>query len=233
MGRHSAGGNSVNWTAVIAAVAVFGVGGAVAASTLTGGDDEPSAASSVTESHADHAGSGDASGGSDKRPSGESEDRADSCVAEVEAADELASAVARSAKSWREHSQAQVKLDAGEYTRKKTTQVWASSKARGPEDERRYDAASRAATASTGACDEDDDASTACTDRLEALDEVHSTGARVHKQWAAHLDMMAHKDHSEGAEYMQRWDRMVKAAGPALEDYDDAADELEAAPSCA
>lgn len=54
----------------------------------------------------------------------------------------------------------------------------------------------------------------------------------VNDQWAAHLDMMAHKDHYVTATYRAKWEGMVRAAQPALAAYRGAVDTLSHAPAC-
>lgn len=54
----------------------------------------------------------------------------------------------------------------------------------------------------------------------------------VNDQWAAHLGMMAHKDHYVTATYRAKWEGMVRAAQPALAAYRGAVDTLSHAPAC-
>jgi len=215
----------------IAVVAVLGVGGAWAATSLTGDDaDSPSASSSTDERSQSHDRGEDSSGTAPDAPS--------KCVAEVAAAEKVADAVAASAKSWREHTDSQIKLDSGEYTREQTLEVWSKSKARGPEDKKHYAAAIKAAKNSTNSCasaaktDDAEPAVTDCAERLNALKTVNKRGKRVHSQWSAHQKMMANKEHTSGSAYGKRWAQMVTAAGPALDEYDEAAKKLDSAPSC-
>lgn len=160
------------------------------------------------------------------------------CLAEVRAASGIQEAVASSAKHWRSHVDAQLKLDAGTYTVAQTKAQWKKSKAAGPADEAAYAKATAADTAK-GSCAADakkapkDAAVAACTQRLDALRLVGRRGGVVHQQWAEHLEMMAHKEHSDGATYLQRWRGMVTDAQPTLRSYDEAAAALEKAPACA
>ena len=72
-----------------------------------------------------------------------------------------------------------------------------------------------------------------CATRSASLARVARTGAVVHEQWATHLAMMAHKEHTGAAAYLDRWAGMVKDAGPALSAYRAAAAALAKAPACA
>lgn len=253
MGRHTSGAprrasgrtRRGGLVAAAAAAVIIGVGGAWAASAVIGGDNDPadatesapsatSATSSDTSSdvgssseEADSASTVDPSDGNDAPAA------LDACVTEVQAAEKVADAVAASAKSWKQHSGAQVKFDAGEYTQKEAKKAWADSKARGPKDVKRYSRAVKAAKSTKQACSEagDGEAVTDCTDRLKALKTVNKQGALVHRQWTAHLDMMASQE--KGATYQKRWERMVTKAGPALDDYEKALTDLNEAPACA
>ena len=164
-----------------------------------------------------------------------------SCTATVRAQQVLAKAAAASARDWRLHTDAQRKFDSGAFTMAQTEAQWAASRARGPADlaayaravqavERAGAGCARVAAAASGSSAE----ATAkrCARRSTALARVARTGAVVNRQWAAHLTMMAHKEHSGAAEYRGRWADMVKDSGPALSAYRAAAAALAKAPAC-
>lgn len=246
MGRHSHGGRAPGagvWIAGLAGAVVLASGGAWAVGAVLSDD---ASSSELTSSHSDHA-SGSSSTSEDPTPTSTpssaaaaADDPTSACTAEVDAAEDVVTAVAASAKSWREHTEGQTKLDSGDFTRQQTLDIWASSKARGPADVRRYDAAAKQlkdskAAASCASATEADDATaeiTDCADRLTALLAVDETGSKVHRQWATHLDMMSHKHESAGPAYGARWARMVTAAAPALDRYDTAVADLADAPAC-
>lgn len=165
------------------------------------------------------------------------------CVNEVSSADAVATALAASAKSWREHTTAQVKLDSGEYTREETLDQWAKSKARGPKDLRRYKQATKRARSTNRACETilpsavDRTDLRDCMTRLDTLTGVKTTGKKVHEQWSRHQKMMANKEDmtaepSGGNKYAHTWTRLVKDSRPALKKYDRAVDQLAEAPPC-
>lgn len=163
------------------------------------------------------------------------------CVATVRAQEALATAVAASARDWGLHTDAQRKFDNGSFTLKQTQAQWAASKARGPADLKGFTTATAAAKATTGGCDgltaattgtEIGPKATACQVRMTALTKAVKTGTLVHRQWAAHIDMMASKAHTDGAAYHDRWVGMVDDAAPALSRYRSAAATLAKAPAC-
>jgi hypothetical protein len=162
------------------------------------------------------------------------------CAKQVAAGEALATAVASSYQHWSGHVQAQLDLDAKRITAVQTKARWAATKVGGPEDLRRFDQA-RAALARVGTpCRTLDAAASGswakqaggCTRRAERLTAVTDAGTVVHRQWAAHLDMMANKDHADMGAYLARWRRMVTAAGPAFTTYRAAARDLKSAPAC-
>lgn len=164
-----------------------------------------------------------------------------SCTTTVRAQQGLARAVAASARDWALHTDAQRKFDSGEFTVAQTEAQWAASKARGPADLAAYTRAVKAVQRARGGCDRLAAATSGssvevpakrCTTRSASLARVARTGAVVHRQWAAHLAMMAHKQHMGEAEYLDRWAGMVEDAKPALTAYRAAAAALAKAPPC-
>lgn len=161
------------------------------------------------------------------------------CVAEVAAAARLADAVAASATHWKQHVDAQLAWDARTQSFAATQAQWAESKRFGAADEREFAAASQSAAATTGACAEaatttpPAPATAACASRLAALRSAGATGTVVHRQWAAHLKMMRHKEHADMGAYHQRWLAMVRDAQAPLRTHAAAAAAVTKAPVCA
>ena len=164
-----------------------------------------------------------------------------SCTTTVRAQQGLARAAAASARDWGLHTDAQRKFDSGVFTAAQTKAQWAASKARGPADLAAYERAAKAVQRAGDGCRKVSVAvagspveATAkrCAKRSTVLARVARTGGVVNRQWAAHLAMMAHKEHSGAAEYLDRWAGMVKDSGPALAAYRAAAAALAKAPAC-
>lgn len=167
----------------------------------------------------------------------------DTCAAGIAAREQLARAAAASARDWRTHIEAQLRLDRGVWTVPQAKAAWAASKARGPADARRFSTAAAAVRTrnSASACRSvvADTASTAlasngarCAARDRALVAVSKTGGKVNAQWTAHLRMMADKPHTEADTYHDRWVTMVSEAQAPLKRYAAAAAALARAPAC-
>jgi hypothetical protein len=164
------------------------------------------------------------------------------CAATIAAREQLARAAAASARDWSTHTGAQRRLDIGEWTLAQATAAWASSKAHGPADVKQFAAATAAVEAAdSSACGAvvTDTASTslagkgtACAAREKALVSVASIGSVVNAQWAAHLEMMAGKAHTNQGDYHDRWVTMVAEAQAPLKRYAAAAAALDRAPEC-
>ena len=164
-----------------------------------------------------------------------------SCTTTVRAQERLARAAAASARDWGLHTDAQRKFDSGVFTAAQTKAQWAASKARGLADLAAYERAVKAVQRAGDGCRKGVAAAAGspveatakrCARRSTALARVARTGGVVNRQWAAHLAMMAHKEHSGAAEYLDRWAGMVKESGPALAAYRAAAAALAQAPAC-
>lgn len=173
------------------------------------------------------------------------QDRA-ACVAEVSAQESVAEALAASVKSWRKHTTAQLKLNAGEVTPQKANEMWAESQARGAADLRKYKKAVAGAEKVAGACEAIPDGDIAradladCRERLDALEQANDRGEAAKDEWAHHQQMMAEGDWAEmaaqpggGQAYLDMWRQMVQDSVPTLEEYDATVEELAAAPECA
>jgi len=175
--------------------------------------------------------------------------RLDACRHALSQGDRLAAAADGSYRDWATHVGAQLRLDEGRTTLAETQAMWAASKKRGAADVRSFAAAradwgreagacsSASASAAASAAASADAgpagaAAKACLSRQEAMRAVAARGAEVDEQWAAHLQMMADKAHTEGAAYSRRWRQMVQDAPPVLKDYASARRQLDAAPRC-
>lgn len=232
-------------------IAALGAGGAYA--VLRGGDDSPGAVRTVTTTPSSGGSSSSTSTSTAQRESpsttadpaaaraAEASRAMQACVATVRAQEDLATALAASARDWGLHTDAQRKFDNGSYTLKQTQAQWAASKARGPADLKAFTTATAQTKGTTGGCDglvaattgtEVASVATECQQRLAALAGAVKSGTTVHGQWAAHLTMMAAKAHTDGAAYHARWVGMVDDAGPALASYRSAAAALAKAPGC-
>jgi hypothetical protein len=121
--------------------------------------------------------------------------------------------------------------------------VWAKTKARGSQDTKRFLSAAAKVREGSSAADcgsvVADTASTPlaeqgtrCAARVKALDVVASTGAVLNTQWAAHVEMMANKAHTDHAAYHDRWVKMVAQAQAPLKRYAEASETLSKAPAC-
>ena len=155
--------------------------------------------------------------------------------------DAVADAADASHRDWGTHVQAQLQLDQGKITLAQTLALWASSKKPGPSDVRAFTTARAAWTKASGACQSMASAATttgdradaaACLARRAAVQAVVATGADVNAEWADHLQMMAHKAHTDAVAYSQRWREMVQQAPATLKAYEQARSRLVAAPRC-
>lgn len=150
--------------------------------------------------------------------------------------DAVAAAADASHRDWGSHVQAQLQLDRGKITLAQTLARWASSKKPGPSDVRAFTTARAAWTKASGACQAlattGRAEAAACLARRTAVEAVVATGADVNAEWAAHLQMMANKAHTDAASYSQRWRQMVQEAPATLKAYEQARSRLAAAPRC-
>lgn len=244
-GKHVGDAPGRSRTPVIAAVAAVVVIGAVAATAVAMTHDHgttPPAASGPT-SHPSASTSSSAPTSPTSSPTSGAASSPPAallaCQDETVAGDALAQAAAASARDWSMHTQAEVKLEDGTYTEAQTEADWEKSKARGPQDIDSFRSARESYLAKAGSCDKVarvDPAFTkqanACKARAAALAAVASTGAKVSDQWAAHVVMMANKEHTDADAYHQRWMAMVTAAPSALTPYTTAKSALDGAPAC-
>ena len=165
------------------------------------------------------------------------------CQHELTLGEAVAAAADASHRDWGSHVQAQLQLDQGKITLAQTLALWAASKKPGPSDVRAFTTASAAWAKASGACQAmattaatmttaDRADAAACMARRAAVQAVVTTGADVNAEWAAHLQMMANKAHTDAASYSQRWRQMVQQAPATLKAYEQARSRLAAAPRC-
>ena len=164
-----------------------------------------------------------------------------SCALAVGAGERAAEAAALSAKHWKIHYGAQIKLESGEYSLARTKKAWADTKVLGPDDVKRFTDAEAAYDKVSGACSDLDPTTleggyaedgTACAERATVLADVVSTGKGVNADWDAHLEQMKVKEQTPADEYYEWWLDVVKAAPKNMKPYEAAAAELGSAPSC-
>jgi hypothetical protein len=221
------------WTAVLAGAAVMGVVLAGVAWVLVSalvGDDPPATSPGTTTT-------------SSAPALAQAQRTLSACQAHVAAQEELAQAASDSARDWRTHTLAQLRLDSGDWTVKQAQAAWDSSMERGNSDVKQFTDATRelrsgpgsaacrsvvAQTASTDLADE----GKSCAERDKALASVASAGTVVNSKWAEHLVMMANKPHADAADYRDRWVAMVEQSQDHLRRYEAAAEALKSAPSC-
>lgn len=160
------------------------------------------------------------------------------CVAQVRAAEAVATAVAGSALHWQQHTDAYLAKIGGRITFAETQKRYAASKAYGLADEKSVAATTKALVATGAACS--DAAKTApgdaaigqCSTRLAALTVVRTTGTKVQDEWSAHLRMMANKAHTDAGSYHQTWVKAVSGAKASLTAHANAAAAAAKAPAC-
>ena len=166
-----------------------------------------------------------------------------SCRSGVAQRERLAEAAAVTARDWKAHTDAQLQLERGTWSPAKAEAVWDKTKARGPQDTKRFLSAAAKVREGSSAADcgsvVADTASTPlaekgtrCAARVKALGVVASTGAVLNTQWAAHLEMMADQAHTNDAVYRDRWVTMVAQAQAPLKRYAKASETLSKAPAC-
>ena len=166
-----------------------------------------------------------------------------SCRSGVTQRERLAEAAAVTARDWKAHTDAQRQLVRGTWSVAQAEAVWGKTKARGSQDTEQFLSAAAKVREGSGAADcgsvVADTASTPlaekgtrCAARVKALGDVASTGAVLNAQWAAHVEMMANKAHTDHAAYHDRWVRMVAQAQVPLQRYAKASETLSKAPAC-
>ncbi|WP_353951344.1 hypothetical protein V6K52_17150 [Knoellia sp. S7-12] len=172
-------------------------------------------------------------------PSAASDEARAACVAQVGAAEKLATAVAGSALHWKQHTDAYLDRIDRRISLAETKRIYAASRAHGLADEKAVAATTKAFTATGAACVEattvlpNDAAVGACSTRLAALDGVRTTGTTVQDQWSVHMRMMAGKAHTETGLYHERWVKAVNSSRTSLAAYAKAAAAVAKAPACA
>lgn len=169
------------------------------------------------------------------------EEEVEACSAALESAPTLVKAASSSASHWKTHTEAETKLEEGTVTRDEAQSMWDRSKPFGPSDvaafKNAYGDWEKARSGCDGIVDATADGPMAaagkkCESRFAAAQKVADTGKVVNDQWAAHVEMMKHKDHTDMTKYVERWLGMVHDSKPALSAYSKAHTAWEKAPAC-
>jgi hypothetical protein len=120
---------------------------------------------------------------------------------------------------WANHVRAQLDFDAGAATLEQTRERWAATKATADADIAGFRTALTAFQAARAACGEpaglaadQADVVTSCRSELGAASDAVATAATVVDDWAAHVEMMKGKEHTDPAQYGRMWRDMVNAA---------------------
>jgi hypothetical protein len=166
------------------------------------------------------------------------------CVDRQAGATGLLDSITTGAGHWSDHVQAETDLEAGRRALiDVTTNTWGPTRAAGPGDVTRFQAASAGfdqlpgcSTDVAGAAASTSVAAQlkACATREAALDTVVTVGTRVMGDWQTHLSEMA--DHADGhinnAQAQANWRKRWSASGTNLDPYKTAVASLAAAPAC-
>ena len=163
------------------------------------------------------------------------------CRQQITTGGALLSAQRTAAMHWAQHVAAQTSFDAKKITAAQAKAQWAASKAFGPADMAASAAAETADRAAASACGTParavDPARMAAGHACStfATKQAGAIGLRraVVAQWAAHLDMMAHKADMTQQQYTAKWISMVQAAAVPLAAFFAAAKAVGTTPSCA
>lgn len=245
VGRHSTSNAGLVTAAVVAGVVLVAGGGAWAMGAVLGDDPPPTAAPSTSTSViASSSASPSPTASTSPSPAPSASDTAGArtaraaCVAQVRAAEGIATAVAGSALHWQQHTDAYLAKTGGRITLAETQRRYAASKAYGLADEKAVAATTKAFMATGAACADaaralpGDAAITACTTRLTALGVVRTTGTQVQNEWSTHMRMMSNKAHTDAGAYHQTWVKAVAGARKSLIAHANAATAATKAPAC-
>ncbi|GAA5161797.1 hypothetical protein [Ornithinimicrobium tianjinense] len=267
MGRHTHNeGRSPGLLLPLGLVGVLAAGGVTWYAVTQGGDDRQPAsagsssaastsvdaamASAIKDAHGDHAAvTSDAPAEVTETTAPAEEttvaegvpDELAACAVAVGEGEQAAEAAALSAKHWKTHYVAQIKLESGEYTLEQTKKAWADTKVLGADDVKRFTDAKAAYDKVSGACSDLDpsalegeyaEAGTACAERATVLADVVGTGKGVNDDWNAHLEQMKVKEQTPADEYYEWWIDVVEAAPKNMKPYEAAVKQLGSAPSC-
>lgn len=249
VGRHSTSNAGLVTAAVVAGVVLVVGGGAWAMGSVLGGDDgsagaNPSTSTSATASTPTaNAAAPSTSPSTAPSPTASDTAAADaartSCVAQVKAAEGIATAVASSAVHWKQHTDAYLDKVGGRISLAETQKRYAASRAYGLADEKAVAGATKTFTATGSACANavkalpSDPDLKACSTRLAALGGVRVTGTKVQDEWSTHMRMMSNKVHTDAGAYHQTWVKAVSGAKASLGAHANAVAAVTKAPACA
>lgn len=161
------------------------------------------------------------------------------CKSEVTTGDALAKVSGTMAAHWRDHTSAQFRVDKGEISASQAQAVWARTKAAGPSDISKFEAASTAYDKNKGACagmgqvpPKFADAASKCKQHASANAKVANSIGPIAAAWDGHQGDMKSKSDTPVGPYMQKWRGQVSTAPQAVKKYDSAAAALRNSPGC-
>ncbi|WP_350275134.1 hypothetical protein [Kribbella sp. HUAS MG21] len=160
----------------------------------------------------------------------------DTCVAEVAAADAEVAAARIGIGHWAEHIKARTDLLSGAQPKEVTKAIWKRTREAGPADLTRYQAAVAEHARLAGSCARAAKTAetTACLQRLQALDKAVAAGAGGMGEWKAHQNAMAaHKAGEIDAAHAQTmWVAAWSTAPKNIDTFRAADTALRTAPAC-
>lgn len=162
------------------------------------------------------------------------------CEEAVAAARQAVAAARPSYSHWAGHVRAELDYDAGAATLEQTRARWAATKATGDADVAAFAAAYARFDRVRGGCADGsgppaavpDPVMSTCRPEFAAASTAVAAGKAVVDDWAAHVEMMKGKEHTDPAQYGQRWRDMVRAAPVDLDRFARAQLELTAHVDC-
>lgn len=162
----------------------------------------------------------------------------EACQGSVRAEDAVIETLQTGVGHWQRHVQAQTDANATDISVKEMNGVFAETRALGPDDQKRYAEATKAAEDADAPCDpvEGAPAETAtameqCQARAEAQQPVLKTGAAAMGDWKQHLSDMEASDRNEVPNPQQVWDEAWQDAPENLDPWTKAEKAFEA-PEC-
>ena len=148
------------------------------------------------------------------------------CETAVARARDAVAAARPSYSHWSGHVHAQLDYDAGTATLEQTRERWASTKATADADLADFARAYAAFEAVQDGCapppgqaagpGDQDDVMTQCRSEFVSVATAVAAAKAVVDDWAAHVEMMKGKEHTDPAQYGRMWRDMVRAAPPDL-----------------
>jgi hypothetical protein len=152
-----------------------------------------------------------------------------SCMTTVARAHDVVAAAQPSYSHWAGHVRAQLDYDAGTATLEHTRARWASTKATADADLAGFATAYGAFQAVQDGCGSqtpDDSVASDCRSEFASASSAVTAAKAVVDDWAAHVEMMKGKEHTDPAQYGRMWRDMVRAAPPDLDRFAQASLDL-------